>query len=136
MPPRPHDIEPGRMMGDDGGGVLFVGDKGHLMCNTYGESPRLVPETKMQEYNRPEKTIPRSPGIHKEWVEAIKAGKKSTTDFSYSAALTEAMLLANIAVLMQDKYTKLEWDGEKMEFTNLPEANQYLHKEYRQGWSL
>ena len=136
MPPRPHDIEPGRMMGDDGGGVLFVGDKGHLMCNTYGESPRLVPETKMQEYKRPEKTILRSPGIHEEWIEAIKAGKKSTTDFSYSATLTEAMLLANIAVLMQDKYTKLEWDGEKMEFTNLPEANQYLHKEYRQGWSL
>jgi hypothetical protein len=90
----------------------------------------------MQEYKRPEKTIPRSPGIHEEWIEAIKAGKKSTTDFSYSAALTEAMLLANVAVLMQDKYTKLEWNGEKMEFTNLPEANQYLHKQYRPGWSL
>jgi len=136
MPPRPDDIEPGRMMGDDGGGVLFVGDKGHLMCSTYGRNPRIIPETKMQEYKRPEKTIPRSPGIHEEWIEAIKAGKKSTTDFTYSAALTETMLLANIAVLMQDKYTKLEWDGEKMEFTNLPEANQYLHKEYRQGWSL
>lgn len=136
MPPRPHDIEPGRMMGDDGGGVLFVGDKGKLVCSTYGQNPRIVPETKMQEYKRPEKTIPRSPGIHEEWVEAIKAGKKSTTDFSYSAVLTEAMLLANIAVLMQDKYTKLEWDGEKMEFTNLPEANEYLHKEYRPGWSL
>jgi predicted dehydrogenase len=136
MPPRPEDIEPGRMMGDDGGGVLFVGDKGHIMCSTYGENPRIVPETKMQAYKRPEKTIPRSPGIHEEWVEAIKAGKKSTTDFSYSSVLTEAMLLANIAVLMQDKYTKLEWDGEKMEFTNLPEANEHLHKEYRPGWSL
>ncbi len=136
MPPRPHDIEPGRMMGDDGGGVLFVGNKGNLVCSTYGRNPRIVPETKMQEYKRPEKTIPRSPGIHEEWVEAIKAGKKSTTDFTYSAVLTEAMLLANIAVLMQDKYTKLEWDGEKMEFTNLPEANRFLHKEYRQGWSL
>jgi hypothetical protein len=136
MPPRPYDIEPGRMMGDDGGGVLFVGDKGNIICSTYGANPRIVPESKMQEYKRPEKTIPRSPGIHEEWIEAIKAGKKSTTDFSYSAALTEAMLLANVAVLMQDKYTKLEWNGEKMEFTNLPEANQYLHKEYRQGWSL
>jgi len=136
MPPRPEDIEPGRMMGDDGGGVLFVGDKGKLMCSTYGRNPRIIPETKMQEYRRPEKSIPRSPGIHEEWVEAIKAGKKSTTDFSYSAVLTEAMLLANVAVLMQDKYTKLEWDGEKMEFTNVPEANQHLHKEYRPGWSL
>jgi hypothetical protein len=30
----------------------------------------------------------------------------------------------------------LEWDGEKMQVTNLPEANKYIHKEYRQGWSL
>ena len=136
MPPRPAEIEQGRMMGDDGGGVLFVGDRGLLMCSTYGRNPRLVPETRMQEYKRPEKTIPRSPGIHEEWVEAIKAGKKSTTDFSYSAALTEMMLLANVAVLMQEQHTKLLWDGEKMEFTNLPEANKHLHKEYRPGWSL
>jgi len=136
MPPRPAEMEAGRMMGDDGGGVLFVGDKGLLMCSTYGRNPRLVPETRMQEYKRPEKTIPRSPGIHEEWLEAIKAGKKSTTDFSYSAALTEMMLLGNIAVLMQEHYTKLLWNGEKMEFTNLPEANKYLHKEYRPGWSL
>jgi hypothetical protein len=129
-------MEPGRMMGDDGGGVLFIGDKGVLMCNTYGESPRLVPETKMREYKRPEKTIPRSPGIHEEWIEAIKTGNKSTSDFSYAGALTEVMLLANIATLMQEHHTKLEWDGEKMEFTNLPAANQLIHKKYRPGWSL
>jgi predicted dehydrogenase len=136
MPPRPPAIEEGRMMGDDGGGVLFVGNKGLLICSTYGKNPRIVPESKMQEYDRPEKTIPRSPGIHEEWVEAIKAGKKSTTDFSYSAVLTEVMLLANIAVRMQDRHTKLRYDGEKMQFTNLPDADQYLHKTYRPGWSL
>lgn len=124
------------MMGDESGGVLFKGDKGLLMCSTYGKNPRLVPETRMKEYKRPPKTIPRSPGIHEEWIEAIKAGKRSTTDFSYSATLTEMMLLGNIAVLMKDRNVPLEWDGEKMEFTNLPEANQYLHKEYRPGWSL
>lgn len=136
MPPRPPEMEPGRMMGDESGGVLFKGDKGLLMCSTYGKNPRLVPETRMKEYKRPPKTIPRSPGIHEEWIEAIKAGKRSTTDFSYSATLTEMMLLGNIAVLMKDRNVPLEWDGEKMEFTNLPEANQYLHKEYRPGWSL
>jgi predicted dehydrogenase len=136
MPPRPEMMEPGRKMGDDGGGVLFIGSKGILMNSTYGRHPRLVPETKMQEYKRPEKTIPRSPGIHEEWIEAIKAGKKSTTDFEYAGPLTEMMLLANIAVRMQEQYTKLEWDGEKMEFTNLPEANKYIHKDYRPGWSL
>jgi predicted dehydrogenase len=135
-PPRPPEMEQGRMMGDEGGGVLFMGEKGILMCSTYGDNPRLVPESKMREYERPEKTIPRSPGIHEEWIEAIKAGKKSTTDFSYSAALTETMLLGNIAVLLQGNYTKLLWDSEKMEFTNLPEANQFIHKPYRPGWSL
>jgi len=136
MPPRPEDLEPGRMMGDSGGGVLFVGDKGKIMCSTYGNNPRIIPESKMMEYKRPEKTIPRSPGIHEEWVEAIKAGKKSTTDFSYSGLLTETMLLANIAVRAKKHKTVLEWDGAKMEFTNLPEANEFVHKEYRLGWSL
>ena len=136
MPPRPPELEDGRMMGEEGGGVLFLGDKGALMCSVYGENPRLIPESRMQEYKRPEKTIPRSPGIHEEWIEAIKKGTKSTTDFEYSAPLTEAMLLANIAVRMKESNTKLLWNGEKMEFTNLPEANKYIHYEYRPGWSL
>jgi hypothetical protein len=46
------------------------------------------------------------------------------------------MLLANVAVRLKDKNMKLLWDGEKMEFTNLPEANEFLHFEYRPGWSL
>ena len=135
-PPRPPELEDGRMMGDEGGGVLFRGDKGLLMCGTYGENPRLVPESRMQEYKRPEKTIPRSPGIREEWIESIKKGTKSTTDFSYAGPLTEVMLLANVAVRLKDKNMKLLWNGEKMEFTNLPEANQFLHFDYRPGWSL
>jgi predicted dehydrogenase len=135
-PPRPAELEDGRMMGDEGGGVLFRGDKGLLMCGTYGENPRLIPESRMQEYKRPEKTIPRSAGIREEWIEAIKKGTKSTTDFSYAGPLTEVMLLANVAVRLKDKNMKLLWDGEKMQFTNLPEANQYLHFDYRPGWSL
>jgi predicted dehydrogenase len=136
MPPRPEGLETGRMMGDSGGGGIFYGSKAMLMFSTYGNNPRIVPEAKMKEYQRPEKTIPRSPGIQLEWIEAIKAGKESTTDFSYSGMLTEVMLLGNAAVRAQEHKTKLEWDGEKMEFANLPEANQYLHFEYRTGWSL
>lgn len=135
-PPRPEELEPGRMIGEEGGGVIFLGDKGTLICSVYGNNPRLIPESKMQEYVRPEKTIPRSPGIHEEWIEAIKAGKKSTTDFEYSGTLTEVMLLGNIAIRMKDSNTKLCWDGEKMEITNLPEANEFLQMEYRPGWSL
>ncbi|MBN2011824.1 Gfo/Idh/MocA family oxidoreductase [candidate division KSB1 bacterium] len=135
-PPRPEFLEPHRRLGDGGGGVLFLGDKGHLMCFTYGGSPRLVPETDMKAYMRPPKTIPRSPGIHAEWIDAILKGEKSTTDFSYSGPLTEMMLLGNIAMFMQSKNVILEWDSENMQFTNLPEANELLQIEYREGWEL
>jgi len=134
--PRPEIIEQKRRLGDGGGGVLYEGSKGMLMHNTYGKSPRIIPETEMKKYKRPEKTIPRSPGIHEEWIEACKAGKKSTTDFSYAGALTEMMLLGNIATLMQDKNVILEWDAKKMKVKNLPEANDLLHFDYRKGWEL
>lgn len=138
MPPRPVDMEPGRRIGDRGGGILFIGEKGTLMCSVYGDNPRIIPESKMRAYKRPEKTIPRSPGIHAEWIEACKKGdpKLATTNFEYSGPLTETMMLGNVAVQIQDKHTKLLYDGEKGAITNLPEANDLLHMEYREGWSL
>ena len=90
----------------------------------------------MQAYTRPEKTIPRSLGIYAEWIEAIKTGGNSTTDFSYSGPLTEVMLLGNIAVLVSEQNIVLEWDHEKMQFPNFPEANALLDREPRTGWSL
>ena len=135
-PPRPKDIEPGRKMGDDGGGVLFVGTKGKMMCSTYGNNPRIIPETKMKEYKRPPKSIPRSPGIREEWIDAIKGGPATTSNFQYASKLTETMLLGCIALHVADNKTVLEWDGEKGQFTNLDEANAFLHKEYRDGWTL
>jgi predicted dehydrogenase len=139
MPARPDlaVLEDGRMMGDDGGGVLFVGSKGMIVCSTYGDNPRILPEKLMQDYKRPAKTIPRSPGIMEEWIAAIKAGKKSTTDIpAYSDPLTEVMLLGNVALRFKDAKVALQWDPVKMEFPNLPEANPFVHKEYRMGWSL
>ncbi|NLP10316.1 Gfo/Idh/MocA family oxidoreductase [bacterium] len=138
VPPRPADLEPGRRMGDGGGGVLFIGSKGSIMGGTYGENPRLIPETKMKEFKRPEKTIPRSPGIHEEWIAACKKGdpKAATTNFEYSGPLTETMLLGNVAVRMKEKNMVFDWDGDKGEITNCPEANALLHFEYRKGWTL
>ena len=139
MPARPDlaFVEDGRMLGDDGGGVLFVGSKGMIVCSTYGANPRILPEKLMQDYKRPDKTIPRSPSIMEEWIAAIKAGKKSTTDIpEYSDPLTEVMLLGNVALRFKDSKVALQWDPVKMEFPNLPEANPFVHKDYRMGWSL
>ena len=64
MPPRPEELEEGRQMGDDNGGVLFIGEKGVLMCSCYCTSPRLIPESKMRAYHQPPKTMDRIPGRH------------------------------------------------------------------------
>ncbi len=132
LPPRPENLEPERKLG----ACIYYGSKGTLMHNTYGDSPRLIPETAMKDFEIPEKTIPRSPGIYEEWIDAIKNGTKSTTDFEYSAKLTEMMLLGNIAIRLKDKNMILEYDGEKGEFTNLDEANEYLTKKYPKGWEM
>ncbi|MFA7290492.1 MAG: hypothetical protein WC055_16580, partial [Melioribacteraceae bacterium] len=136
MPPRPVDLEPGRKMGDSGGGVLYYGTKGTIMHGTYGKGVRIIPESKMKEFVPPEKTLVRSPGIYDEWITGIKENKMSSTDFSYSGKLTEVMLLGNIAIKLAEKNTVLNWDPDKFMFTNLPEANECLHYQYSPGWSL
>ncbi len=135
-PPRPAGMEEGRRMGDDGGGVLFIGDKGMLMCNTYAANPRIVPETAMREYQRPEKTLPRSDMPHEqEWIAACKGGPTPSSDFEIAVPLTEIILLGNVAIRNKEN-KKLRYDGENMTFTNSETANQYLSREYRTGWEL
>ncbi|KAA3653965.1 MAG: gfo/Idh/MocA family oxidoreductase [Calditrichaeota bacterium] len=136
QPPRPEELEPGRKLGDGGGGMLFIGTKGKLMAGTYGSSPRIIPETKMQEYKRPPKTIPRSPGIHEEWIEAIKEDKETTSNFEYAGRLTETMLLGNVAIKMNKSNQVLQWDGPNLRFSNSEEATALVTKEYRKGFEL
>jgi len=140
MPRRPKELEDGRHMGDKLGGVIFVGDKGKLTCGSYGSNPRLIPESRMKEYKRPEPSIPRSVGHHKEWIEACKGGKPAGSSFDYAGPMTEVILLGNIAVRMclkaQEKGLRLAYDGPNMKITNLPEANEYIHRKYRDGWTL
>ena len=138
MPPRPDELEEGRQMGDSDGGVLFIGDKGMLMCGCYGSSPRLIPETKMQEYQKPALKIPRIPGgrdgHEKDWVRACKGGPPASSNFDFSGPLSEMVLMGNLAVRFPNR--RLLWDGEKMEVTNDATANAYVRRQYRQGWSL
>ena len=132
-PPRPVDLEDGRKLPAEGG-VLFKGTKGSIMCGVYGNSPRIIPEAKMQAAERPEKTIPRVQGSHEQdWIRACKSGEPAGADFSYSGPLAEACCLGNIA---QRVDTRIEWDAENMKVTNLPDANKYIRAEYRNGWKL
>ena len=126
MPLRPEELEEDRRMGG-GDGMLYVGDKGKMLGH------RLIPESKMKEYKRPSKPLPRSIGHHKEWIEACKGGKSTGSNFDHAGPLTEMVLLGNIAIRTGKK---LYWDGPNMRVTNVPEANEYVNPPYRRGWTL
>jgi predicted dehydrogenase len=133
-PERPEELEPGREIPESG--TIFVGEKGKLMCGTYSDSPRLIPETKMQAYQRPPKTLPRVPrAAHEQnWIDACKGGEPACSNFEYSGPFTETVVMGNLAIRFPGK--KLEWDGENMRVTNLETANEFVTAKYREGWSL
>jgi predicted dehydrogenase len=133
QPERPEELEPDRRLPESG--TIFVGDKGKIMCETYSESPRLIPERRMQAYKRPKKSIPRIVGSHEQnWVEAIQGKTKATSSFDYSGPFTETVQLGNVAAKFPGQ--KLLWDGKALKFTNSEEANQAVQHHYREGWSL
>ena len=133
-PPRPVELGNGRAW--DTNGVLFEGDKGKML------GTRLIPESRQKAYGKPPQVIPRSPGHYKEWTDACKGGQTAPgSNFpDHAGLLAQVVLLGNVALrpAIKAKLTrvKLLWDGEAFKITNMPEANQYLHKEYRKGWTL
>lgn len=111
--------------------VLFIGSEGMLIAD-YGKH-KLLPESKFADFRRPEPTIPDSIGHHREWTEACKTGGPTTCNFDYSGALSEAALLCNVALRTAKK---LHWDAKRLQAADCPEADQYIRREYRPGWTL
>jgi predicted dehydrogenase len=131
-PPRPDELDDGQQFGDNG--TLFVGDKGKMLGYT------IIPESRRKEFGKAPKVLERSPGHHQEWIDACKGGKPAGSNFDHAGPLAECVLLGNVALrpAIKEKLTRLRllWDSANMKITNVPEANQFLHQEYRQGWSL
>ena len=134
MPERPLELAEGLRMGNECGGALFIGDQGKIICGAHGAAGlRILPESKMQAYERPPKHLPRSIGHHEEFIAACKGGPPPGSNFDYAAPLTVTVLLGNIAMRTQKR---IDWDPVEMKITNVPEANVYLRRDYRQGWEL
>ncbi len=114
-----------------GAGVLFVGRDGMLQADYSRKA--LFPEAKFADFKPPEPTIPDSIGHHAEWVLACKTGGPTTCNFDYSGALTEAVLLGNVAYRTGKK---LRWDAQNLQAAGCPEADRYIRRQYRQGWTL
>jgi len=112
-------------------GVMFVGTEGKMFADYH--KYRLFPSEKYNSFEPPEQTIPNSIGHHQEWIKACKDGSPTTCNFDYSGALTETVLLGNVAYRTGKS---LEWDAKNLKATNCPEADAFISKEYRSGWEV
>lgn len=112
-------------------GVLFIGTKGQLLAD-YGRR-QLLPEKEFAAFTPPAPTIPDSIGHHAEWVRACKTGEPTTCNFGYSGALTEAVLLGNVAFRAG---CKIEWDSEKLKAKGCKQAEEFIEHQYRKGWRV
>ena len=159
QPTRPEELGPNEEMGDGGNGVIFIGTKGKMMAGTYGVNPQLLPTSKTKETKVPQ-TVARvkdgEEGHYAAWVEAAIAGygsekaKNLSSHFDIAGPLTESVLMGNLAIRSYDirkpkgkddfdypgRFIKLLWDGPNMKITNFDEANQFVKRNYREGWSL
>jgi len=159
QPERPEELGPNELFGDGGNGILFIGDKGKMMASTYSADPRLLPLSRNQEVHVPQ-TLARVPGQanghYGQWVEACLAGPgkmKVSSPFELAGPLTEALLMANLAIRGYDiqrpratgpggsfdypgRGVKLLWDNQQMRITNLDDVNRFVKRDYRQGWKL
>ena len=123
MPPRPAELEQGKQMGDGGGGVLFVGSKGKLICSTYARNPYIIGR---EEVNVPQTLRRVKDGIgghEQDWIRACKEPKETrieaSSNFDYAGPLNEVVVMGNLGVRLQGLQKRLLWDGENMRFTNI-----------------
>jgi hypothetical protein len=122
--------------------ILYVGDKGKFIAEVH-EQPGFIdapkrpkttqPTEAAKERKGPDPFLPRSIGHHKEFLESVKGGKPCGSNFDYAGPMTEMVLLGNLAVRTG---RRVEWDAKNMRATNVPEANQYVSREYRKGWEI
>jgi hypothetical protein len=135
LPDRPAGLPDGVILGrDGGGGALFYGTKGILMCGVYAKDPILLPYSRMDTYKKPPQKL-RRVGVEnheKDWARACKEGydnvfkngTEPSSNFNYSGPLNEMVVMGVVAVRLQDLRKELEWDGPNMKFTNISDTEQ------------
>ncbi|MEK6152694.1 Gfo/Idh/MocA family oxidoreductase [Flavobacteriaceae bacterium 3-367] len=159
VPDLPDELKDDERIGDSGGGSIFYGTKGILVCDTYSRNARLLPSETMTLFNPPTPHLPRivgdTGGHQNNWVEGCLNGTVTSSDFAKAGPLTEAVLMGNLAIKAYqyktlkegkqlgdwDPYNypgrrKLLWDGQNMKVTNYDKANEWVKREYRKGWEL
>ncbi|MCA9163145.1 MAG: Gfo/Idh/MocA family oxidoreductase [Planctomycetales bacterium] len=113
-----------------GQGSLFIGEEGVMLLPHVGEAV-LFPEEKFKDYQRPD--VENGNHYH-QWVDACLGKGETSASFAYAGPLTEALLLGVVANRFPEQ--QLNWDAEKLQVTNLPEANALLKRDYRDEFKV
>ena len=136
MPPTPPGMPAGARM-DPGGGVLYIGDQGMLMHETYGEKPTLIGDGVAERAQAVAQALPRIQGgmggHEMNWIRAIRGEEAISSPFATAVPLTETMLLGVVALKAGQA---IDYDGAAGRVTNVADANRHLDREYRKGWEL
>jgi predicted dehydrogenase len=136
-PPRPDGLPEGKLMGDNG--RLLVGEKGFIL-GSGTTAGAVYPDTCAKDAAEVPSNLPRSESHYKEWVAACKGGAAAGSNFDWAGPLAESVLLGNVALRVQLREDltlyRLKWDSANLKVSNLEEANRYLKREYREGWTL
>jgi predicted dehydrogenase len=133
LPQKPADFADEVDLSDNG--ILFVGEKGTMLCGGWSGAPKLFPASRRESFQLPPKTIPRSIGHRTEWIQACKDKKPddAKAGFAYSGPFTEALLVGNLAVRLQKR---IEWDSASLRARNVTEAEALVRKKYRAGFGI
>ena len=134
LPKHPQGVPENQVLGDGGNGSLFIGNKGVITCGVNGGESRLLPDEKMQDYTRPEASIPRIPeeDHYKNWIAACKGGAPACSNFDYAGPLTEFANMGNVALRAGKK---LSWNSDELSAGD-EAADKIVTKEHREGWSI
>ncbi|WP_149242186.1 Gfo/Idh/MocA family protein [Dyadobacter sp. 32] len=146
---------------DSSNGAMMIGEKGVMMCATYGKDPKVYLKSGEKltmpkgAFETKYTSLPEF-GHHVAWTDACKAGfaskehKALSSSFDYSGPLTETVIMGNLAIRSYNLRTanadgkgftypgrkRLLWDGNNMKITNFEEANQFVKRNYRGDWKL
>ncbi|WBY08018.1 hypothetical protein PIB19_00115 [Sphingomonas sp. 7/4-4] len=136
MPPTPPAMPATARMNPDGG-VLYIGDRGMLMHDTYGEKPVLIGEGTAARAAAVPVSLPRilggREGHEMNWIRAIRGEEAISSPFSVAVPLNETMILGMVAMRADQP---IEYDGVAGRITNVADANRFLDREYRKGWAI
>jgi predicted dehydrogenase len=113
--------------------LVMIGEKGKFFFERNKLDWLVWPATLLEDFTQPPVSLPRSRSHHGEWIDACKGGPPTLSNFGYASLLTETVLLGNLA-LRRGK--KIQWDAANMKVVGMPEADQYIRREYRKGWQL